>query len=114
MLLGAHHDAAPAYHLTMRTTVVLDSDVAAEIDRLRRQGIGVSEALNLLARRGMATPREAKEGKYQHRTSKVGIKVDVTNIAEVLDLLDDDSRRDAVVGARPTGGGGSDEQERRS
>jgi hypothetical protein len=28
--------------------------------------------------------------KYQHRTSKIGLKVDVTNVADVLDLLDDD------------------------
>lgn len=74
----------------MRTTVVLDSDVAAEIERLRREGLGVSEALNLLARRGMTRPPAAKTAKYQHRTSKVGLKVDVTNVADVLDLLDDD------------------------
>jgi hypothetical protein len=85
----AHHDAPRRYHVVMRTTVVLDSDVAAEVDRLRREGLGVSEALNLLARRGMADQRTAKAVKYQHRTSKVGLKVDVTNVADVLDLLDD-------------------------
>lgn len=37
----------------VRTTVVIDSDVAAEIARLRREGMGLSEALNLLARGGM-------------------------------------------------------------
>lgn len=79
-----------AYHAVMRTTVVLDSDVAAEIDRLRRGGLGVSEALNLLARRGMTTQQATKPAKYQHRTSKIGLKVDVTNVADVLDLLDDD------------------------
>ncbi|MBO0863680.1 MAG: CopG family transcriptional regulator [Mycobacterium sp.] len=75
----------------MRTTVVIDSDVAAEIERLRHAGMGLSEALNLLARRGMTKDNpEAKAVKYQHRTSKVGLKVDVTNIADVLDLIDDD------------------------
>jgi hypothetical protein len=74
----------------MRTTVVLDSDVAAEIERLRREGLGVSEALNLLARRGMTTQRTAKADRYRHRTAKIGIKVDVTNVADVLDLLDND------------------------
>jgi hypothetical protein len=37
----------------------------------------------------MADQRTAKAVKYQHRTSKVGLKVDVTNVADVLDLLDD-------------------------
>lgn len=79
-----------AYHWFMRTTVVLDSDVAAEIARLRREGLGVSEALNLLARRGMTSQRSVNAVKYQHRTSKIGLKVDVTDVADVLDLLDDD------------------------
>lgn len=74
----------------MRTTVVLDSDVAAEVERLRRDGLGVSEALNLLARRGMTAPARADTAKYRHRTARVGIKVDVSNVADVLDLLDDD------------------------
>lgn len=76
----------------MRTTVVIDSDVAAEIERLRREGMGVSEALNLLARRGMTKADTSEAIKYQHRTSKIGLKVDVTNVADVLDLLDDDPR----------------------
>jgi hypothetical protein len=75
----------------MRTTVMIDSDVAAEIERLRRTGMGLSEALNLLARRGMVKDgTAAKTVKYQHRTSKVGLKVDVTNVADVLDLINDD------------------------
>lgn len=73
----------------MRTTVVIDSDVASEIARLRRKGMGLSEALNLLARRGMAGEPSSKTVKYKHRTSPIGLKVDVTNIAEVLDLLDE-------------------------
>jgi hypothetical protein len=74
----------------MRTTVVIDSDVAAEIERIRRGGLGVSEALNPLARRGTAKEATCKTVKYRHRTSKIGLKVDVTNVADVLDLLDDD------------------------
>ena len=75
----------------MRTTVVIDSDVAAEIERLRREGMGLSQALNLLARRGMTRGPESKTMvKYKHRASRIGLKVDVTNIADVLDLLDDD------------------------
>jgi hypothetical protein len=78
----------PGNIVFMRTTVVIDSDVAAEIERLRREGLGVSEALNLLARRGMAK-ESAQRANYQHRTAKIGLKVDVTNVADVLDLLDD-------------------------
>ena len=74
----------------MRTTVVIDSDVASEIERLRRDGMGLSEALNLLARRGMSRGPSSKTVGYKHRTSRIGLKIDVTNIAEVLDLLDDD------------------------
>ena len=74
----------------MRTTVVIDSDVAGEIARLRREGLGLSEALNLLARRGMTRGPLSEAVKYKHRTPRIGLKVDVTNIADVLDLLDDD------------------------
>ncbi|WP_024443789.1 hypothetical protein [Mycobacterium sp. UM_Kg27] len=74
----------------MRTTVVIDSDVAAEIERLRRQGLGISEALNLLARRGIAASASAPGSRYRHRSTPIGLKVDVTNVAQVLDLLDDD------------------------
>lgn len=74
--------------LDVRTTVVIDSDVAAEIERLRRQGFGISEALNLLARRGMAAKVGEPGRRYRHRSEPIGLKVDVTNVAEVLDLLD--------------------------
>jgi hypothetical protein len=52
--------------------------------------MGISEALNLLARRGMTREPSSRTAKYKNRTSRIGLKVDVTNIAEVLDLLDDD------------------------
>jgi len=76
--------------LAGRTTVVINSDVAAEVERLRRNGLGVSEALNLLARRGMAAQTSAPVARYLHRTARIGLKVDVTNIGDVLDLSDDD------------------------
>lgn len=70
--------------------MVIDSDVVAEIERLRRQGLGISAALNLLARRGIAAQAGKPGPRYQHRTAQIGLKVDVTNVAEVLDLLDGD------------------------
>ena len=71
----------------MRTTVSLDPDIAAELDRIRRaEGIGLSEALNRMARRSLAaTPGPAR---FQLRTVDLGLSVDVTNIGDVLDLLD--------------------------
>lgn len=72
----------------MRTTLSLDDDVMAEVDRLRRdEGIGVSEAINRLVRQGLARPRSTEP--YRHHTARLGLKVDVTDIGAVLDLLDD-------------------------
>lgn len=71
----------------MRTTFTLDDDVAAEVERIRREeGIGISEAVNRLIRSGLA--RKKPRSTYQHKTADVGLRVDVTNVAEVLDLLD--------------------------
>ncbi|CAN5318397.1 ribbon-helix-helix protein, CopG family [soil metagenome] len=72
----------------MRTTFTLDDDVAAEVDRLRRnEGIGISEAVNRLIRRGLAAPAHATP--FAQRTTDLGLRVDVTDIATVLDLLDE-------------------------
>lgn len=71
----------------MRTTITVADDVYAEMERLRREeGLGPSEALNLLARRGMTAPRT--DYVYVPRAYNLGLKVDITNIGEVLDLLD--------------------------
>lgn len=73
----------------MRTTVTFDDDVAAELERLRREeGLGLSEAVNRLIREGMVAPRSPAP--YTHATRDLGLKVDVTDIAAVLDLLDED------------------------
>jgi len=72
----------------MRTTVTLADDVAAELQRLRRErSVGVSEALNELARAGMARKKEPRK-KFVQRTHSVGIKIDVTNVAEALELAE--------------------------
>lgn len=73
----------------MRTTITVAADVAAEMERLRRdEGLGPSEALNRLARRGMARRPESATP-YVHRSADLGLKVDVRDIGAVLDLLDD-------------------------
>ncbi len=70
----------------MRTTIELDDDTAAEVQRLRREGRGVSAAVNDLIRRGMIAQREVEP--FVPRTRVLGIKVDVSNIADTLDLLE--------------------------
>ncbi|MEO6318959.1 MAG: ribbon-helix-helix protein, CopG family [Acidimicrobiales bacterium] len=73
----------------MRTTVTFDDDTAALVEQQRRRdGIGVSEAVNRLIRQGVARPTERRP--YVHRSAAIGLKVDVTDIGAVLDMLDDD------------------------
>ncbi len=72
----------------MRTTVNLTPDLEAEVARLKReQGMGTSEAVVALARRGMLNTADSKP--FTQRTRGLGMRLDVSNIAEVLDLLDD-------------------------
>lgn len=71
----------------MRTTVTLAPDVAAAVSRLQRErGLGVSAALNELARRGLLSA--ADRPPFQQRTSRLGLRVDVRNVAVALELLD--------------------------
>ena len=71
----------------MRTTVNLDDDVAAAvIQRRRESGMGLSETINTLVREGLAVP--APKRAYVHRSAPLGLRTDVSNIGEVLDLLD--------------------------
>jgi hypothetical protein len=78
----------------MRTTVRLDPEVAAAAERLRRERhIGLGEAVNELARAGLA--RAEKATPFRQRTASVGLKIDVTNIAETLELLDQYDAEDA-------------------
>lgn len=76
----------------MRTTVELDEDTARAVDGLRRElGIGVSEAVNELIRRGLL-PRP-KRAPFRQRTRPLGIRVDVSNVAAALDDLEGVERR---------------------
>lgn len=71
----------------MRTTVTLDDDVVAAIERLRReQGLGLSEAVNQLVRCGLHDDRPDEP--FHQITYPLGMRVDVSNIGEVLDTLD--------------------------
>lgn len=71
----------------MRTTVDLDDDVQAAVDQLRRsKHLGLSQAVNELARGGMS--RRPSSRPFRQRSQPIGLTVDVTNVADALDLLD--------------------------
>ena len=71
----------------MRTTVTLEDDVAAAVNKLRRErGVGVSQALNELARAGLTVKRPRQP--YRQQTAHLALKIDVTNVAEALEQLD--------------------------
>jgi len=76
----------------MRTTVTLDPDVAAAVERLRRdRGIGLSEALNHVARAGLTVKRDAKP--FKQRSARLSLRIDVTNVAEAIEQLDGPAAR---------------------
>lgn len=70
----------------MRTTVELDPDTAQAVQRLRQEGRGVSAAVNELIRRGLLA--EPGERRFVPRTRRLGIRIDVSNVSDALDLLD--------------------------
>jgi len=73
--------------MCMRTTITLQDDVAAAVEQLRRErGVGVSEAVNELVRRGLA--QRARPRRFEQRASSMRARLDVTNVADVLELLD--------------------------
>ena len=76
----------------MRTTVEFDDDVAMAIAQLRReQGAGVSEAVNVLIRRGLLHRQPSQP--FTQATRRLGLRIDVSNIAEALDLLEGSETR---------------------
>ncbi len=82
--------ALRCYDHGVRTTYRPAPDVAAAIERLRREsGLGVSEAIDVLARRGMSAKPEPKQPNLP--SFHLGARLDITNIGDVLDVLDDAS-----------------------
>lgn len=71
----------------MRTTIELSEETAKAVEAVRRDlGVGVSEAVNELVRRGLL-PRD-ETVKFRQRTRSLGMKVDVSNIAATLEVLE--------------------------
>ncbi len=76
----------------MRTTITFDADVAEAIDQARREGhIGVSAAVNSLVRRGLVATREREP--FVQRTSEGHPRMDLTNVSDVLDVLEGPAAR---------------------
>lgn len=76
----------------MRTTVEFDNDTAQALAHLRREsGMGVSEAVNTLVRRGLLA--EASSDPFVQWTRNLGIRIDVSNVAEALDMLEGEQPR---------------------
>lgn len=71
----------------MRTTVEFDEDTAAAIAKLRNEkGMGLSEAVNELVRRGLLPRGETP--RYVQRTRRLGLRIDVSNIADALEAIE--------------------------
>ena len=80
-------EARRFYESVVRKTINIDDDVAAAIERLRRErGIGISEAVNLLARAGLS--RGPIRRRFRQRSAKIGLIVDVANIADAMENVD--------------------------
>ena len=75
----------------MRTTVEFEEDTARALDQLRdKTGMGVSEAVNHLVRRGLLAPEDGSpaESRFVQRTHRLGLRIDVSNVADAIDLLE--------------------------
>ena len=77
----------------MRTTVTLAKDVAAAVEQMRREhGVGVSEAVNRIARAGLVVKPPRKP--FRQRTAKMGpFEIDVSNVAEALEVVEGPTHR---------------------
>ena len=76
----------------MRTTITFDDDTQAAIDRLRRdRSVGLSEAVNALIRAGLGRKQDRRP--FEQRSRPLGLRIDVTNVAEALEELDGPATR---------------------
>lgn len=72
----------------MRTTIEFDDESTAAIERLRREeGLGVSEAVNALVHRGLVE-RDHPQVPFRQKTRALGIRVDVSSVADALEALE--------------------------
>jgi hypothetical protein len=72
----------------MRTTVTLSDDVAAAVERLRRErSLGMSEAINELVRAGL-TKQQEHPVPFRQTTHDLGHGIDFSNIGDAIETLD--------------------------
>ncbi|MEX2620801.1 MAG: ribbon-helix-helix protein, CopG family [Egibacteraceae bacterium] len=78
----------------MRTTVTLDDDVVRAVEQLRRQhGLGLSAAVNALARRGLAH-REGQLATFTQRVSSLGpARIPLDDVGAALEVLEGEAHR---------------------
>lgn len=89
MLDLEHHDAILRM---MRTTLTLADDVAAAVERLRRErSLGLSEAVNELVRAGLAKSEPAAP--FRQESHDLGRGIDFSNVAEAIETLDGPAAR---------------------
>ena len=76
----------------MRTTVDLEPDVLASVEALQEaRHLGRSEAVNELVRAGAIAARPRDQ--FLQRTAAIGVRVDVSNVAEALEALEGSAYR---------------------
>ncbi len=83
---AVHHDATLD---GMRTTVKLDEDVARAVEKLRREeGLGLSPALNKLARQGLAQKSETQPPFTQEVSPMGESRIPIDDIGAALEVLE--------------------------
>lgn len=76
----------------MRTTVTLEKDVAAAVERVRREGgLGLSEAVNDLIRKGLLYQRPRK--RFVQKSQPMGALIDLTDVGGTIEYLEGRDRR---------------------
>ena len=72
----------------MRTTLTLADDVAAAVERLRRErSLGMSEAVNELVRAGLVS-QGTPPAPFRQVSHDLGRGLDFDNIADTIETLD--------------------------
>jgi hypothetical protein len=76
----------------MRTTLTLAHDVAAAVERVRRErSIGLSEAVNDLVRAGLL--QQSPSATFRQQTHDLGEGIDYSNVADAIETLDGPAAR---------------------
>ncbi|HEV3309852.1 MAG TPA: CopG family transcriptional regulator [Chloroflexota bacterium] len=71
----------------MRTTVTLDDDVAAAVERFKRERmVGVSEAVNQLIRSGLSGTRARKP--FRQVSRPMHALVDMANVWRLIEMTE--------------------------